>query len=237
MQRALVLLSLAAPAAAVFTPQTNNELKTAVNACLNEDSTGVTCVEYGAIGTWDTKQITSMNHLFAQKREFNADISAWDTSNVISMDGMFEGATSFNQDISSWNVKQVTRSSYMFSGASAFQQDLSKWNMENNANPFGMFDRDNYTPVLCGCSWVEQKSSNDYYLYIYATIAAAPCHDFEYADPDAAPSCYNSEAAAQAAAEQAEAEEAARQAIRPLIRDYPNIVSEEWAAKQGNCGS
>ena len=55
-----------------------------VEACLNEDATGVACPgvagTYGQMENWNTSLVTDMQDAFFQKAEFNADISAWDTS-------------------------------------------------------------------------------------------------------------------------------------------------------------
>jgi surface protein len=44
---------------------------------------------YGPIAGWDVSMITDMSWLFANLRNFNADISSWDTSKVTNMYGMF----------------------------------------------------------------------------------------------------------------------------------------------------
>ena len=83
-------------ASAVFQPADRAALKSAVDACLQSDDTGITCVKDGY------------------------NISKWDTSNVEDMSSMFHGAQKFNADLSNWNVAKVTNMSSMFYGASNF---------------------------------------------------------------------------------------------------------------------
>ena len=63
--------------------------------------------KYGAIGTWDTKDVTDMSELFCAS-------SACDYYNL--------AAESFNEDISGWNTAAVTTFKRMFYGASSFNQ-------------------------------------------------------------------------------------------------------------------
>ena len=39
---------------------------------------------HGKIGTWDTFYTSSMEYLFDEATEFNADITTWKTNNVVS---------------------------------------------------------------------------------------------------------------------------------------------------------
>ncbi len=79
----------------------------------------------GAIGNWNTSEVTSMSYMFNTAAAFNQDIGAWNTSEVTNMSAMFSFASAFNQDIGSWNTSAVTNMSEMFRSASAFNQDLS----------------------------------------------------------------------------------------------------------------
>ena len=87
-------------------------LQTAVSNYIDQNcATNSTCpthTQYGEIGTWCVKLVTSMMYMFNGKSTFNSDISRWDVSSVTNMAGMFWGASSFNSDISNWNVGRVT---------------------------------------------------------------------------------------------------------------------------------
>ena len=67
------------------------DLQAAVNACIQESSTGDCkcengCGNYqGTITAWDVTRVTNMENLFRDKTSFNADISSWDTSQVTTM--------------------------------------------------------------------------------------------------------------------------------------------------------
>jgi len=63
--------------------------------------------KYGKIEDWNTSEVTAMNGIFYEYRDFNEDISNWDTSNVTDMYGIFSGAENFNQDISKWDTSSV----------------------------------------------------------------------------------------------------------------------------------
>ena len=52
-----------------FRPANSDELKAAVDAYIDGDR------RYGPIGTWDVSNVTTMNHLFQYKENFDEDIS------------------------------------------------------------------------------------------------------------------------------------------------------------------
>jgi len=86
---------------------------------------------YGDINTWNVSQVTDMNNLFYDRRDFNDDISNWDVGNVTNMQSMFNEASAFNQPIGRWNVSKVTNMQSMFYEASRFNQPLEQWNVGN----------------------------------------------------------------------------------------------------------
>ena len=96
--------------------------------------------KYGKIGDWNTSEITTMNRLFYEERDFNEDISKWDTSNVKNMSFMFEDANNFNQPIGKWNVSKVTKMEHMFSNAESFNQDIRDWDTSKVTNAWLMLD-------------------------------------------------------------------------------------------------
>ena len=80
-----------------FKPTDLAALKTAVDACCSEgtgdgscpvfgaSNDAVTGQPYGAIGEWDTSEVTDMHNLFYLKKTFTADLTNWDTSRVTNM--------------------------------------------------------------------------------------------------------------------------------------------------------
>ena len=91
------------------------------------------------ISSWDTSNVTEMNHTFDNLKVFNQDISYWDVGNVTEMESLFESAESFNQDIGDWDVSNVTSMELMFSNAKSFNQDIGDWDVSNVENMMGMF--------------------------------------------------------------------------------------------------
>ena len=143
------------------TPFANeNDLRSAVVACLDYDPTGIACCSVthdanctsvvvedrrcGAAGCdevpdWDTSSVTDMGGMFNSASAFNADISGWDTSLVTDMGIMFQGASAFNADISGWDTSSVTSMYRMFFEASAFNADISGWDTSSVTVMQGMF--------------------------------------------------------------------------------------------------
>ena len=95
--------------------------------------------KYGHIASWDTSAITDMHCLFADRADFNEDISRWDVSNVKDMGSMFGGATSFNGDLSLWEVGQVKCMGFMFQRATSFDRELGGAWATSTANKHCMF--------------------------------------------------------------------------------------------------
>ena len=126
-----------------------DELQDAVNLWTGTSAQRSEAIStYGQINTWCTGNVTEMNGLFANKNNFNDDISDWDVSNVTNMNSMFEGSNGaephlFNQDIGSWNVSNVTTMRRMFTGnflqTNRFNKDISSWDVSNVTNMESMF--------------------------------------------------------------------------------------------------
>ena len=70
----------------------DTDIKKAVNEWCSDPITAKS--KYGDISDWDTSAVTSMEHLFDDKEEFNHNISRWDVSNVKNMSNMFNKASS-----------------------------------------------------------------------------------------------------------------------------------------------
>ena len=121
-----------------FTPKNLTELKAGVTLCLAENATGWCptlagtnvpgkVYTYGAIGSWDTSQVTSFYKLFDSASAFNQPIGDWDTSSVSTLAYTFRSASAFNQPIGDWDVSNVESLYATFYQASAFNQDLTSW--------------------------------------------------------------------------------------------------------------
>jgi len=104
-----------------FRPQTTEELQNAVDLwCEDREKAEMM---YWHINTWDVRKVEDVSFLFADKYEFNDDISNWDVSNVKNMDCMFYGCTEFNQSIEKWKVSISTSIDYAFFKA----KKIPKW--------------------------------------------------------------------------------------------------------------
>ena len=88
---------------------------------------------------WDVSEVTNMNGMFSDCRNFNSDLSNWDVSNVKSMRSMFSNCKNFNCDLSKWNVSNVEDMGFMFKSCDNFNSDLSKWNVSKVINMRFMF--------------------------------------------------------------------------------------------------
>merc|ERR1712054_48405 len=75
-----------APESGEFQPQNKNELKSAVDACIANDPTGMSCTKNGIqISQWDVSKVTDMTWMFSAASSFNGDLSSWDVSQVTTM--------------------------------------------------------------------------------------------------------------------------------------------------------
>ena len=90
---------------------------------------------------WDVSEVTNMNGMFSDCRNFNSDLSNWDVSNVKSMRSMFSNCKNFNCDLSKWNVSNVEDMGFMFKSCDNFNSDLSQWNVSSVRDMQRMFER------------------------------------------------------------------------------------------------
>jgi surface protein len=119
--------------------------------------------EYGAVATWDVREVTAMTSAFAPgvhrmngagsasfwaKPDGGAakaiyhpptlDLSFWDTRNVESMSGMFR-AYPGDVEVGTWDTGKVKIMSNMFDGAGNFNGDIGSWDTSKVKNMEGMF--------------------------------------------------------------------------------------------------
>ena len=141
----------------MFSSQSRDELKRAVDACFGVSSEGdCSTGPHGPIGEWGVSRATDMSGMFYGLISFNQDLSKWDVSRVTSMHYMFNEAQSFNQDLSNWDVSRVTEMQWMFSYANSFRQTLcgAAW-VNSNASKIDMFAESpgSISKTVCG-AWV-----------------------------------------------------------------------------------
>ena len=162
-----VRVYLTNPGQVTFQPQTKEELQTAVNLWVSDNTTALST--YGEINTWDVSLITDMSDLFKDKSTFNDDISNWDVSNVTTMYQMFRFAGNFNQDLSSWDVSSVTNMRQIFRAAVKFTSDLSSWNVSNVTDMASTFQESrSFTSDLS--SWDVSNVKKMHYMFAGASI-------------------------------------------------------------------
>ena len=95
---------------------------------LFEDS-GRTNEQFAGIENWDVSNVTDMNGMFLNAKNFNQPIGNWDVSKVENMECMFSNAITFNQPLNNWNVSKVTDMHAMFFLARNFNQPLNNWDV------------------------------------------------------------------------------------------------------------
>ena len=98
----------------------NNQLKSGIGAFVGFHGEAIT-----ALSDLDTSNITSMDGMFYEARNFNQSLD-FDTSNVTSMNSMFDRAKAFNQDISNWCVEQIGGKPRDFDTRSGFERQTAK---------------------------------------------------------------------------------------------------------------
>ena len=103
------------------------------------------------IGNWKVGNVTNMNNLFENYKNFNEPLAGWKVYKVKTMTEMFKGCSKFNQDISSWKVQQVEFMNNMFDGCSSFNQNISSWQVYN---------LDSMKEMFKGCSSFNQDISS-----------------------------------------------------------------------------
>ena len=94
---------------------------------------------YGPITRWCTGNVTDMSRAFADRDDFNEDLSGWNTSNVTDMSAMFKGARAFNQRIGRWNTSNVLSMDSMFWLANNFNREIGDWDTSKVVNMQQMF--------------------------------------------------------------------------------------------------
>ena len=143
----------------------------------------------GSYIAWDYKNVTSMEAMFRDAINFNADISKWRTDNVKTMRQMFMNAKAFTGDINTktvtvnpvfvaWDVSNVVDFSEMFKGASSFNSYIGDWNTRSAKNMNRMFQdassidqnlSKKYVPSLNYIAWDVSGVTDMQYMFYGAS--------------------------------------------------------------------
>ena len=94
----------------------------------------------GDISKWNTSNVTDMQWMFAEAKNFNQPIGSWEVSNVTDMHCTFWHAHKFNQPIGKWDVSNVTDMNHMFNNAHKFNQSIGDWDVSNVTDMHDMFE-------------------------------------------------------------------------------------------------
>lgn len=92
-----------------------------------------------SLAGWDVGEVTSMEMMFCDCRQFDADLSGWKTGKVQRMSGMFRRDVRFAGDLSRWDVGEVRDMHSMFDSCVRFNSDLSRWDVGKVYNMRALF--------------------------------------------------------------------------------------------------
>lgn len=133
--------------------------------------------DFTGIETWDTSNVVTMKHMFANAEYFDHDISSWDVSNVRDMSHMFDGARRFNKPLDNWNVSNVENMCEMFAWTRKFNQPLNSWNVSNVRNMSRMFAwASKFNKSLN--DWNVSNVENMYEMFYYAEKFNQPLNNW-----------------------------------------------------------
>ncbi|WP_010522826.1 BspA family leucine-rich repeat surface protein [Aquimarina agarivorans] len=111
------------------------------------------------INNWDVSNVTNMSGMFLNAFKFNSPLDKWDVSNVTLMSAMFNNAEAFNQPINNWNVSNVTDMTSMFQKAENFNTSINDWNVSKVTSMANMFrEAENFNQPLG--KWNVSKVTN-----------------------------------------------------------------------------
>ena len=110
--------------------QNSNELRSAVDLYLRNDTSRISTTYGPTIGSWCVGQLQDFRGIFSNPNamSFNEQLDGWDMSAATTTADMFKGCESFNQDVSMWDMSNVESIAGMFFAATKFNQSLDAWN-------------------------------------------------------------------------------------------------------------
>ena len=134
--------------ASVFSPESLDELKNAVEACMKMPP-DADCSNGPCISVFSPQSLLELKTAVVTCIRLSANgeclkgphgpIGKWSIGGVADMRGIFSSAKTFNGDISKWDVSGASCMNYMFSRAKAFNGDISDWDVSNVEDMFFMF--------------------------------------------------------------------------------------------------
>ena len=170
-----------------YKPRSRKELRKLVSdpsVCLGDIDTSLitdmSCLfcdlerqNFDGLETWDTSNVTTMEHMFYRTKHFNHPVGNWNVSSVTNMALLFCGCSDFNQPLENWDVSSVTNMESLFGGCSNFNQPLETWNISKVKTiacmfceaarfnqPLGKWDTSgvrNMSWTFAGCSAFDQN--------------------------------------------------------------------------------
>lgn len=92
--------------------------------------------EFDGILDWDTRNVENVKEMFARCTKFKGQgIEKWNTSRVRTMSGMLRLNGVIDIDLSGWDTSSVEDMSYLFLNCFSFRgKGLEVWNVSNTIN-------------------------------------------------------------------------------------------------------
>ena len=118
---------------------------------------------------WDTSNVTDMSYMFAQSKLTSLDVSQWNTSNVTNMRHMFHSINMEHLDVDNWDTSNVTDMDNLFEFAPISSINVSKWNTSNVTNMATAFFKTNLTELDL-TNWDTSKVQNSSSMFVFSGI-------------------------------------------------------------------
>ena len=118
---------------------------------------------------WDTSNVTDMSYMFYYSPLTSLDVSQWNTSNVTDMRAMFLDSKLTSLDVSQWNTSNVTDMSAMFASSKLTSLDVSQWNTSNVTDMSAAFMSLNLTELDL-TNWDTSKVQNSSSMFVFSGI-------------------------------------------------------------------
>ncbi|MFT7443017.1 MAG: surface protein [Maribacter sp.] len=111
-----------------------------LSECISLQGIFQNCTDFNAdLSNWDVSTINDLSFAFENCTNFTSDLSNWNVLNLQSLQHTFFNCTNFNSDLSRWNTRYLNNLENTFYDAINFNSDLSKWNTQNVFTLSGTF--------------------------------------------------------------------------------------------------